>query len=518
VSAGWWVLIGIGIALGLVVVYDLVQRRHAILRNFPLIGHLRYTLEAFGPELRQYIVTSNDEERPFSRNERRWVYASAKRENNYFAFGTDVALDHEPGHLIISPAAQPVRAPDGGDDPRFPLPCAKVLGEARGRRGAFRPESVVNLAGMSYGSLGARAVEALNAGAGLARCLHNTGEGGISSYHLNGGDLIFQIGTGYFGCRDSRGRFDLSRLTELVAMHPVRALEIKLSQGAKPGTGGILPGRKVTREIARIRGIPEGRDCQSPPAHSAFRGPDGLLDWVERIADATGLPVGVKSAVGQLGFWEDLADLMRETGRGVDFIDVDGGEGGTGAAPLAFADHVSLPFRLGMARLYPVFAERGLQDDIVFIGAGRLGLPETGLAAFALGCDMVGVAREAMLAIGCVQAQRCHTGRCPTGVTTSSWWLQRGLDPELKSVRLADYVITLRRELLALSRVCGVTHPALVALDRLELLDGERATNARERYGYAPGWGLPCERDRDRLLGLLRRAEEARAPVPPVAR
>jgi glutamate synthase domain-containing protein 2 len=498
-----WVGLAIVVGLAVLAVYDLIQRRHAILRNFQIVGHLRYLLEALGPELRQYIVTDNDEERPFSRDQRRWVYASAKRENNYFGFGSDNDIESCGNYLVIKHAAFPLDASsEGGDD----LPCAKVLGAARGRRHAVRPGSVVNASGMSFGSLSGAAIEAINRGAALAGCWQNTGEGGLSPHHQQGGDLVFQLGTGYFGCRDEAGRFDLSRLKALVAANPVRALEIKLSQGAKPGLGGVLPAAKVTAEIAAIRGVPEGVTCISPTRHSAFSDTDSMLDFVELLADETGLPVGIKSAVGESGFWDQLAELMSSTGRGVDFVNVDGGEGGTGAAPLAFADHVALPFKVGFSRVYSAFAQRDLTDDVVFVGAGKLGFPEAAMFAFALGADLVSVGREAMMAVGCIQAQRCHTGRCPTGVATQSRWLTRGLDPAEKSVRFADYVATLRHEIVQLSLACGVEHPALVGADRLELLDGRfGSSTVAQVFGYEPGWGLPSPADRAAVVELMRR-------------
>jgi glutamate synthase domain-containing protein 2 len=499
-----WVLVIVVLALVVLAAYDLTQKRHAILRTFPVVGHLRFVLEAIGPELRQYIVTDNDEERPFSRDQRRWVYASAKRENNYFGFGTDNDLETSTSYTIVKQAAFPLPASDeGGDD----LPCAKVLGAPRGRRHSFRPASVINVSGMSFGSLSGAAVSAINKGVALAGCMQNTGEGGLSPHHQQGGDLVFQLGTGYFGARDPQGRFDLARLVDLCAANPVRAVEIKLSQGAKPGLGGVLPAAKVSKEIAAIRGVPVGITCVSPTGHSAFGNVDELLDFVETLADATGLPIGIKSAVGEHGFWEVLADRMARSGRGVDFITIDGGEGGTGAAPLAFSDHVALPFKIGFSRVYATFAERGLTNDVVFIGAGKLGFPDAALLAFALGCDLVSVGREAMLAVGCIQAQRCHTGRCPTGVATQSAWRARGLDPTLKSVRVANYVATLRHELLQLALACGVAHPSLVGPDRVEILDGRfGATTAAELFGYEPGWGLPSAADQAAITAIMRGA------------
>ena len=262
--------------------------------------------------------------------------------------------------------------------------------------------------------------------------------------------------------------------------------------------------RRSPPRSRRSAAIPEGVDCWSPSGHSAFDDADSLLDFVELLADESGLPVGIKSAVGQLDLFRDLAASWRPADAGVDFVNIDGGEGGTGAGPLVFTDHVALPFKVGFSRVYRVFAEAGLHEDVVFTGGGKLGLPENALLAFALGCDTVNVGREAMLAIGCIQAQRCHTGRCPTGVTTNNAWLQRGLDPALKSVRAANYLVQLRKELLQLSRACGVPHPALVTLDHLELVDDRFGTRtAREVFGYQPGWGVPSTTDRMEITRLM---------------
>jgi glutamate synthase domain-containing protein 2 len=497
--------------LGAVAAHDLLQRRHAVLRNFPVIGHARFWLEAIGPELRQYIVASNDEERPFSRDQRRWVYASAKLQNNYFGFGSDNDLEHSSGNVIVHHRTFGRSYPThGAVGQEARLPAAKVLGGPRGRRHAFRPESVVNVSGMSFGSLSGNAIEAINRGAAAAGCLHNTGEGAVSPYHRNGADLVFQIGTAYFGCRDDHGRFDLAKLKDLVASAPIRALEVKLSQGAKPGLGGVLPAPKVSAEIAETRGVPEGVDCLSPSRHAEFDDVDSLLDFVELLATETGLPVGIKSAVGDLSFWHELADLMEDRSRGVDFITIDGGEGGTGASPLIFTDAVSLPFRLGFARVYSIFAARGLHEDILFIGAGKLGLPDNAVVAFALGVDMVNVAREAMLAVGCVQAQKCHTGECPTGVATQNPWLAHGLDPISKAERVANYVKTLRRDLLKVSETCGVEHPALIGPGSVEILDNLSDGRLLEDvYGYEPGWGYPSERDRAAISAIMAATDEA---------
>ncbi|MFI0943258.1 FMN-binding glutamate synthase family protein [Streptomyces sp. NPDC021020] len=476
-------------ALAVVAARDLMQKKHALLRNYPVVGHARYLLERVGPELRQYIVTSNEEERPFTRDQRTWVYASAKGENNYFGFGTDADVEHMQGHAYLKQRTFAEGLP-GTQDPQAPLPSAKVLGGPRGRARAFRPASVVNISAMSFGSLSGAAVTALNKGAALAGAMHNTGEGGLSPHHRGGGDLVLQIGTAYFGCRDADGRFDLARLKDVVASGPVRAIEIKLSQGAKPGLGGMLPGAKVTPEIAEIRGIPVGKDCASPSRHTAFGDVDSMLDFVELVAAETGLPVGIKSAVGERDFWQELAALMARGDRGVDFVTVDGGEGGTGAAPLTFTDSVSLPFRMGFSRVYGTFAEQGLTDRLTFIGSGKLGLPENAAVAFALGADMVNVAREAMLSIGCIQSQKCHTDRCPTGIATQNPWLSRGVDPVSKADRAAAYLRTLRKELTKISGALGVAHPGLISPTDIEIMNGDYdARTLAGVYGYKDGWG-----------------------------
>lgn len=472
-----WVLIVLGVALVLLAIYDVTQKKHAILRNFPVIGHLRYILESLGPELRQYIVTDNDEERPFSRDQRRWVYATAKNENAYFGFGTDNDFD-QAGYPIFHHSAFPI---DGDAD--APVLCAKVIGERHDRPDAFQPGSIISISAMSFGSLSSAAVEALNKGAAMAGCLHNTGEGGISDHHRHGGDLVFQLGTGYFGARAPDGRFSMDAMLTSMENTPVRAIEIKLSQGAKPGLGGVLPGSKVTREIAATRGVEVGVTVHSPARHREFDDIAGLVDFVERIADASGKPVGIKSAVGDMSFWSELADHMADTGRGPDYVTVDGGEGGTGAAPLVFSDHVALPIRQAFPRVRRTFAERGLDEQVVFGASGKLGLPPNAALALALGADMIAVAREAMLAVGCIQAQECHTGHCPTGVATQKKRLVRGLDPTDKSVRVASYIRALQHDLRALGHAMGHDHPSKITLDQLSISDGAGSmVPATERF------------------------------------
>lgn len=464
------------------------NKRHTIKHNYPVVGRLRYLLEKIGPELRQYIVASNREELPFNRSQRSWIYASAKKDNNYSGFGTDQDI-HAAGHVFIKPSVFPFHVEKSHinfADPSL-LPCAKIMGAYNHRRRPFRPYSVVNISAMSYGSLSATAMESLNKGALKAGCYHNTGEGGLSPYHQNGADVIFHFGTGYFGVRNEDGTFSMSKIKKLVEEKPfIRAIEIKLSQGAKPGKGGVLPAAKVSAEIAEIRHVPLGKDVLSPVTHSAFKNVPELLQFIEDIAENTGLPVGFKSAVGKMEHWEEIADLMLKTGKGPDFITIDGGEGGTGAAPPAFADNVSLPLVHAFSNVYQIFAKRGLADRLVFIASGKLGFPASALTAFAMGADCINVAREAMISIGCIQAQVCHTNRCPAGIATSSKWLMSGVDPTLKSERFYNYVKTLRKEILEISHACGYEHPSQMKMDDIELGGGasELTKTLSEIYGY----------------------------------
>jgi glutamate synthase domain-containing protein 2 len=498
----WWliVLLVLIVSLMLVALFDVFQRRHSILRNFPVVGHLRFLIERIGPELRQYVVADNEEERPFNRDQRRWIYATAKRQNPYFGFGTDSDIE-APGHVTFRHSPFPIGSDIPGD---APIPCGKVLGEWRGRPGKFRPPSVVNISAMSFGSLSGAAISALNRGADLAGCLHNTGEGGISKHHLQGGELVFQIGTGYFGCRDESGSFSMDHLLATIARGPVRAIEVKLSQGAKPGMGGLLPAAKVTREIAAARGVPVGRDVASPAAHAAFHDVAGLVDFVEDVAAATGLPVGVKSAVGQAAFWSQLARHMADNERGPDFVTIDGAEGGTGAGPLVFTDHVALPFWHALTTVHRPFCEVGLENDVVFVGSGKLGLPSHAVLALNLGVDLVNVGREAMMAAGCIQAQKCHTGHCPTGVATQSAWLERGLDPTDKGARVGNYVVGLRKELTRIAHACGVPHPALMGPESISVMGADnKLAGAHEFHGVDPRYTHPEARMRalEQLLG-----------------
>ena len=479
-----WVLI----VLFLVALRDVIQKKHTVSHNFPVVGHLRYWLETIGPELRQYIVANNREELPFNRSQRSWVYASSKRQNNYQGFGTDQD-QYAPGFIFIKPSMIPFSLSPNHPNKKQPdlLPCAKVIGAYNKRKRPFRPKSIVNISAMSYGSLSAKAVESMNKGAKKAQCYHNTGEGSLSTHHQHGADIVFHFGTAYFGVRNDNGGFSMEKMKALVEEHDcIRAIEIKLSQGAKPGKGGVLPASKITKEIAEIRGIPLGQDVLSPACHTAFSNIPELLDFIENIAGNTGLPVGFKSAVGKMDMWEELTDLMLERDTGPDFIAIDGGEGGTGAAPPSFANHVSLPFIFGFTQVYQIFARKGLADRVVFIASGKLGFPSSSMMAFALGADLINVAREAMLSIGCIQAQVCHTNRCPAGVATQNKWLQGGIDPTLKSERFYNYLKTLRKEILEITHAAGYEHPCQMTMEDVNMSMGDNnyTTSLRQIYNY----------------------------------
>jgi glutamate synthase domain-containing protein 2 len=480
----WWgyFLIAL-IALG---IRDILQKSHTIQHNFPIMGHLRYLIEKVGPEFRQYIVSNNREELPFNRRQRAWIYASSKKQNNFQGFGSDQDFA-SPGYVFIKHALLPHHLEANHPNISNPslIPSAKIIGLHR--KNPYRPKSVVNISGMSYGSLSAAAIESLNVGAAKFGCYHNTGEGGLSNYHKKGADIVLNIGTAYFGVRDENGNFVLEKLVDLIKANPcIKMIEFKLSQGAKPGKGGVLPASKLTQELAEIRGVPMGQDVISPSHHSAFKTIQELVDLIESIADATCLPTGIKSAVGKTELWEELAEIMQKTGKGPDFITIDGGEGGTGAAPPSFADHVSLPWVFGFSKIYQLFQKHNLSQKLTFIASGKLGLPDTAVMAFAMGADIINVGREAMLSIGCIQAQVCHTNTCPTGIATQSKWLQAGVNPALKSERFYNYVKTLNKEILEISHACGYEHPCQFTMDDLEIAmgDSNKTASLSITYGY----------------------------------
>jgi glutamate synthase domain-containing protein 2 len=478
----------LGAILGLItaflggrLVYEaFIQKKSTLQRNFPLIIHGRYWLEKLGAPLRQYIISSDTSERPFNRNTRSWVYASSKGENNVIGFGSQVD-HHAPGTVHIMPSLFPAAATEAEELVMLP----PVIGARR--REPYQPRSFFNISGMSFGALSSNAVRALSAGAAKAGIYMSTGEGAISPYHLEGGcDICFQIGPAKFGVRTAEGKFDEERLVELCRLNPaIKLIEIKLAQGAKPGKGGVLPKEKITEEISKIRGIPMGKDCHSPNSHAEIRSHDELLNFVERIAELTGKPTGIKLVGGGRAEAEALVSRMKETGRVPDFIIVDGTEGGSGAAPLALADYVGLPLREAIYQMDTELRQAGLRGRTVLIGSGKIATGGDIAQALAMGADMVNIARGFMLSLGCIQAMQCHTNHCPTGIATQSRYLQRGLDPTSKSERVANYARTLRKDLFMILHSCGLMDPKKLNREHLTLVVAPGQTRSmRELYPY----------------------------------
>ncbi|MEY2632509.1 MAG: hypothetical protein RIR00_1163, partial [Pseudomonadota bacterium] len=401
----------------------------------------------------QYFFLGDREEMPFNRATRGWIYRLAKNEGGILGFGSTYNL-HETGAILFVNAPFPVL-----EEERQPTPPL-VIGEGYCPQ-PFAARSLVNLSGMSYGAISRPAVQALSRGAALAGCWMDTGEGGISPYHLEGGaDLIFQIGTAKYGVRDGNGQLDPQKLREIAAHDSVRAFEIKLSQGAKPGKGGVLPAAKVTPEIALIRGIPLGVDSLSPNRHRDIGNVDQLLDMIARVRDLTGKPVGIKTAIGGWQFMNLLNDAVQRRGIELapDFIAIDGGEGGSGAAPQALADHMALSIVEALPRVVDSLIESGLRERTRIIAAGKLVTPAKAAWALACGADFVNTARGFMFALGCIQALRCHSNTCPTGITTHNPRLQRGLDVEDKAERVAHYCRNMNREMDMIAHSCGLLH------------------------------------------------------------
>jgi glutamate synthase domain-containing protein 2 len=451
-----WVAFDVGGGLALAGLFltglglrDVRQKRHAVLRNYPVIGHLRFLLEFIRPEIRQYFIEADHEAAPFSRQQRSIVYQRAKAEGDKRPFGTQLDVQAA-GHEWINHSLVPTALPS--HDFRV------TIGEGRAQPYSA---SVFNISAMSFGSLSANAILALNGGAKKGGFMHDTGEGSISSHHrVHGGDLVWEIGSGYFGCRDADGRFDPERFAQQAADPQVRLIEIKLSQGAKPGHGGMLPGPKVTPEIAAARGIPVGVDCISPAAHSAFNTPVELLQFVERLRELSGgKPTGFKLCIGHPWEWFAICKAMLETGILPDFIVVDGAEGGTGAAPLEFTDHVGAPLQEGLLLVHNTLVGLNLREKIRIGCAGKIVTAFDIARAMALGADWCNSARGFMFALGCIQAQTCHTGTCPTGVTTQDPWRQRALVVPDKMERVWRFHRHTLQALQELTQAAGLDHP-----------------------------------------------------------
>ena len=451
-SPALWAYLVVGpfVALG---VWDMTQEHHAILRNYPVLGHVRYIFEAIRPEIQQYFVEQNLEGRPLNRQERSVVYARSKRQLDTTPFGTQRNV-YDEGHEWMNHSLCPVQDEHGEEQPRIRIGgslCSQPY-EA----------SVLNISAMSYGSLSHAAIRALNAGAARGGFFHNTGEGGCSPYHLEpGGDLCWQLGTGYFGCRTEGGRFD-GGLFQETARHPnVKLIELKLSQGAKPGKGGILPAAKITPEIARIRRVPMGQDVISPPSHLEFDTPIGLLEFIQRLRELSGgKPVGFKLCMGKRREFFAICKAMRETGIRPDFITVDGAEGGTGAAPLEFSNFMGTPLVEGLVTAHNGLVGFGLRDEVKIIASGGVMTGFSIAKRLAIGADVCLAARAFMLSLGCIQALRCHLNDCPAGVATQDPRLVGGLVVTRKSERVFNFHRDTVKTFMALLYASGVAHPS----------------------------------------------------------
>ena len=431
--------------------YDMFQSKKSIRRNFPLVGRLRYLLESIGPEMRQYFIETDLEGKPFNRLERSLVYQRSKKETDTTPFGTQLNI-YDIGYQWINHS---IRA----------VPFAEVDPNPRVRIGSSQCEqpylaSLFNISAMSYGSLSKNAIVALNAGAKQGGFYHNTGEGGLSPYHLGGGDVVWNIGTGYFSCRDDEGRFNYDAYCERATLPTVKMIEIKFSQGAKPGHGGILPKEKVTDEIAAIRLVGKGYDILSPPYHSAFTTPLELMDFVKKLRTGSGgKPIGIKICIGNKSEFLSICKAMVETQTYLDFITVDGGEGGTGAAPIEYSDHVGMPLRDALAFVHDSLVGFGIKKEIKIICSGKIITGFDIIKTLATGADLCNSARGMMFALGCIQALECHKNTCPTGVATQDPKLVKGLVPEEKSVRVYRYQHETVKSAMELMASAGIRHP-----------------------------------------------------------
>lgn len=443
------------ILLALVVVFivDVTQTKHTVRRNFPVIGHFRYMFEHMGEFFRQYFFAADREEMPFNRAQRSWAYRAAKGVDSTVAFGST---------LNLSPAGTPifVNCPfpvlDEDASPTKPM----VIGPYA--RNPYEANSIVNVSAMSYGAISKPAALALSNGSRMAGNWLNTGEGGLSPWHLEGGcDIIFQIGTAKYGVRDPDGNLSDEKVREIGEIEQVKMIELKLSQGAKPGKGGILPAEKVTAEIAKIRGIPEGEASISPNRHPEINSASDLLDMLNHLRDVSGLPVGFKSVIGAYGWLDELFTEINKRGieSAPDFITVDSGDGGTGAAPMSLIDNVGLQIKESLPLVTDMLSRHGLRDRIRVIASGKLINPSDAAAALCMGADFVNTARGFMFALGCIQALQCNKNTCPTGITTHNKRLQRGLVPEDKALRVKQYSETMNKEIGIIAHSCGVSEP-----------------------------------------------------------
>ncbi len=442
------------VIIGMIVfwfIQDITQKKHSVLRNYPVIGRLRFFFEQQGKYFRQYFFSDDRDEMPFNRATRNWIYRHSKNKGGLVGFGSTMDL-REPGSIIFVNAAFPILEED-----QLPTPSL-LIGEGYADQ-PFEAKSIVNISGMSFGAISKPAVRALSLGAAQANCWFNTGEGGLAPYHQEGAcDIIMQIGTAKYGIRDAQGNFSSERAKELGKI--VKAFEIKLSQGAKPGKGGLLPGNKINEEIASIRGIPAFQDSISPNRHIDIHNIEQLLEKINYLRALTGRPVGIKTAIGGWHFINELCEWVVRKGLDYapDFITIDGGEGGSGAAPQSLMDHVSLSIAEALPRVVDSLIESGLKERIRVVAAGKLVTAAHGAWALCAGADFVNTARGFMFSLGCIQAMRCHKNTCPTGITTHNPRLQNGLVVEEKYLRVANYARNFNKEINMIAHSCGLRH------------------------------------------------------------
>jgi glutamate synthase domain-containing protein 2 len=453
-SAVFVFFLGLGLLAVIVMFFvDITQTRSAVRRNYPVIGRFRYLFEHMGEFFRQYFFAQDREELPFNRAQRSWVYRAAKNIDTTVAFGSTLNLAPAGTPIFVNCPYPTLERDAAPIEPMLIGPHAKK---------PYLAKSVFNVSAMSFGALSKPAVLALSNGSRMAGNWLNTGEGGISPWHLEGGcDIVFQIGTAKYGARDENGELSDEKLRQAGEIEQVKMIELKLSQGAKPGKGGILPGGKVTAEIAAIRGIPEGEDSISPNRHPDIESASDLLDMINRIRDASGLPVGFKAVIGAYGWLDELFDEINKRGKesAPDFITVDSGDGGTGAAPMSLIDSVGLPIKESLPLVVDMLCRHGLRDRVRVIASGKLINPAGVAFALAIGADFVNSARGFMFALGCIQALQCNKNTCPTGVTTHNKRLQRGLVPADKAERVAHYSQTMCKEIGIIAHSCGVPEP-----------------------------------------------------------
>ncbi len=465
-------LFGIPLLLAVLYVVDRNQTRHALRRNYPLLARFRYLFEHLGEFFRQYFFAMDREEMPFNRAERSWVYRAAKKVDSTIAFGS--TRDLKPaGTILFANCAFPKLQEEGLDT------SAVTIGPFS--REPYQATSVFHISAMSYGAISAPAVLALSQGAKSAGIWMNTGEGGLSAEHLEGGaDLIFQIGTAKYGVRDASGGLCPDRLSQIAAHEQVKMFEIKLSQGAKPGKGGVLPGSKVNAEIARVRGIPLGEDSLSPNRHPEVSSSEDLLDLLETVRSVSGKPVGIKAVIGDHRWLQALCSTINARGiaSAPDFITVDGAEGGTGAAPASLIDYMGLPLRESLPLVVDILKKHGLRERIRVIASGKLINPAQIAWALCVGADFATTARGFMFSLGCIQAMQCNKNTCPTGITTHDKRLQRGLVVANKSQRVANYAQSVRAEVAVIAHACGVQEPRQLQRQHCRIVQGDGSSLA----------------------------------------